>query len=283
MNKNDNGILYIVPTPIGNLLDITYRSLEILKKVDIIAAENIQHTKILLNYFNITNYLISMNKHNEKKQSNFIIKQLKNRKNIAIVSNAGTPIINDPGYFLVTQCRLHNIKIIPLPGACAAITALIASGISANRFCYEGFIPVKKKERCDLFQSLKKEKRTIIFYESKHRILTSIKDIIEQIDANRNIVIAKEITKKWEAIYYKTAINMFEWMKNNSQHYKGEMVIIIEGFKSIKKNNVSTEEINTFNILNPILKLKEAVSITSQIHKTNKNNLYKYAIKKEEK
>ncbi|WP_367673327.1 16S rRNA (cytidine(1402)-2'-O)-methyltransferase [Buchnera aphidicola] len=283
MKKKYKGILYIVPTPIGNLSDITYRAVEILKNVHIIAAENIHHTTILLNHFDIKNYIIAMNKHNEKKQSNYLIEQLKKGKNIALVSNAGTPVINDPGYFLVVECHLNDIQITPLPGACAAITAIVASGISAKRFCYEGFLPSKKKERCNLLKSLRKEERTLIFYETKHRILESIQDIIEEIDDNRYITLAKEITKKWEFIYKEKAKIILEWVQHNKNSYKGETVIIIEGFKPPKYKLISQKEINTFNILRAFLTLKQSVYITSQIHKTKKNNLYQYAIKKEEK
>jgi len=144
---NKTGLLYIVPTPIGNLSDITYRAVETLKNVNLIAAENIHHTNILLQHYNVKNILISLNKNNEKKQSDYVINELKKGKKIALVSDAGTPVINDPGYFLVKKCCFLNIKIIPLPGPCAAITALSASGISTNRFCYEGFLPSKKKNK----------------------------------------------------------------------------------------------------------------------------------------
>jgi len=282
MHKFYTGILYIVPTPIGNLSDITYRALEILQSVNIIAAENIRHTNILLQHFNIKNNLILMNKDNEKIKSQQLIQELKKGKKIALVSNAGTPIINDPGSILVKQCYLFNIKIIPLPGPCAAITALSASGIINNRFCYEGFLPSKKKSRCDLLHSLKQETRTIIFYESKYRILESIQDIIEQIDKNRHIVIAREITKKWESIYATTATLMLEWLKKDQCRYKGEMVIIIDGFKKLKKDNISKETLNTFLILRNFLSLKTSVLITSRIHNISKNILYKYVIQKEE-
>ncbi|WP_284443272.1 16S rRNA (cytidine(1402)-2'-O)-methyltransferase [Buchnera aphidicola] len=281
MNEFYIGILYIVPTPIGNLTDITHRALEILKIVDIIAAENIRHTNILLQHFNIKNYLILMNKDNENKQSDNLIQKLKTGKKIALVSNAGTPIINDPGSILIKKCHFFNIKVIPLPGPCAAITALSASGITNNRFCYEGFLPSKKKTRCDLLYSLRKETRTIIFYESKHRILESIEDIIEQIDENRHIVIAREITKKWESIYGAKANLMLQWLKIDKYRYKGEMVIILDGFKKLKKHDISEKTFNTFLILKKFFSLKTSVLITSQIHEINKNNLYQYVIKKE--
>lgn len=282
MNLFDTGILYIVPTPIGNLLDITYRALQTLKDTDIIAAENIQHTNILLKYFNIKSSLTLINKDNEKTKSNDLIQKLKKGKTIALVSNAGTPIINDPGYILISKCYSSNIKVIPLPGACAAITALSASGLSANRFCYEGFLPSKKKLRCDLLHSLKEETRTIIFYESKYRIINSVQDIIEHIDKNRHIVIAREITKKWESIYGTTASLMLEWLKKDKYRYQGEMVIIIDGFKKLKNTNLSKQTLNTFSILKNFFSLKKAVSITSKIHDISKNNLYQYVIKKEE-
>ncbi|AAM67653.1 16S rRNA (cytidine(1402)-2'-O)-methyltransferase [Buchnera aphidicola] len=281
---NKTGLLYIVPTPIGNLSDITYRAVETLKNVNLIAAENIHHTNILLQHYNVKNILISLNKNNEKKQSDYVINELKKGKKIALVSDAGTPVINDPGYFLVKKCCFLNIKIIPLPGPCAAITALSASGISTNRFCYEGFLPSKKKIRRDLLKSLKKEIRTIIFYESKHRILESIKDIIETIDENRYLVIAREITKKWEYIYGAKANIILSWLKEDQSRYKkGEIVIIIDGFKELKNKDISAKAINTLTILRNFLSLKQSVFITSKIHKIKKNDLYQHAIKEKDK
>ncbi|CAL4326153.1 16S rRNA (cytidine(1402)-2'-O)-methyltransferase [Buchnera aphidicola] len=279
MKKLYNGTLYIVPTPIGNLSDITHRALEVLKNVNLIAAENIRHTNILLQHFNIKNHLISMNKENEKDKSNNLIKELQKGKKIALVSNAGTPIINDPGNILIKKCHFFNIQVIPLPGACAAITALSASGIYNNRFCYEGFLPSKKKTRCDLLHSLKEETRTIIFYETKHRILESIRDITEQIDKNRHVVIAREITKKWESIYGATAISILKWLQEDKYRYQGEMVIIIDGFKPLKTTVITKKTLDTFYILRNFFSLKKAVLITSKIHKVSKNNLYKHVIK----
>ncbi|QCI23657.1 16S rRNA (cytidine(1402)-2'-O)-methyltransferase [Buchnera aphidicola (Macrosiphoniella sanborni)] len=279
MNESYIGILYIVPTPIGNLSDITSRALIILKNVNIIVAENIYHTNILLQHFNIKNSLILMNKDNEKKQSDHLIDKLKEGQTIALVSNAGTPVINDPGNLLIKKCHFFNIQVIPLPGPCAAITALSASGLMKNRFCYEGFLPSKKKNRCDLLYSLREETRTMIFYESKYRILESIQDIIEQIDENRHIVIAREITKKWESIYGDKATSLLQWLKEEKYRYKGEIVIIIDGFKQIKNKNIDQKILHTFLILKKFCSFKTSVLITSQIHKVNKNNLYQYLIK----
>lgn len=279
MNKFYNGVLYIVPTPIGNLSDITHRALEVLKNVNLIAAENIRHTNILLQHFNIKNHIVSMNKDNEKNKSNILIKELQKGKNIALVSNAGTPIINDPGNVLIKKCHFFNINVVPLPGACAAITALSASGINNNRFCYEGFFPSKKKIRCDLLQSLKEETRTIIFYETKYRILESIEDIIEQIDKNRHIVIARELTKKWESIYGATATEILKWLREDRYRYQGEMVVMIAGFKPLKTTLISKKILDTFSILINFFSFKKAVLITSKIHNISKNNLYQHVVK----
>ncbi|QIE01845.1 16S rRNA (cytidine(1402)-2'-O)-methyltransferase [Buchnera aphidicola (Uroleucon sonchi)] len=279
MNQNYIGILYIIPTPIGNLSDITHRALKILNTVNIIAAENIQHTNLLLQHFNIKNFLISLNKNNEKKQSDHLINELKIGKKIALVSNAGTPIINDPGNLLIKKCHNCNIQVIPLPGPCAAITALSASGLMYGRFCYEGFLPSKKQIRRNLLYSLREETRPIIFYESKYRILESIQDIIEQIDENRHIVIAREITKKWESIYGAQAAVLLKWLKEEKNRYKGEMVIIIDGFKKSKNHNLDKKILDTFFMLRNFCTVKTSVFITAKIHNFNKNNLYQYVIK----
>ncbi|HXK00361.1 MAG TPA: 16S rRNA (cytidine(1402)-2'-O)-methyltransferase [Buchnera sp. (in: enterobacteria)] len=279
LQKEENGILYIVPTPIGNFADITQRALITLKNVNIIAAENIYHTHTLLKNFNISNKLILINKNNEKKQSKKIIIKLKTGKKIALVSNAGTPIINDPGFTLVKSCHENKIRVIPLPGACAAITALSASGISSNRFCYEGFLPATKIARCNLLKSLQKETRTIIFYESPNRILNSITDIINVMGAERNLVLVKEISKYWESIYSSKSCELLSWLKKDINHCKGEMVIIIEGFKKLSKNLLTQQIYDTLSLIQKEISLKKAVELTAKIYKTKKNILYQYAIK----
>lgn len=270
-------MLYIIPTPIGNLKDITIRSIETLKKIDLIIAENKRKTKILLNFFSIKKKIISFNNFNEKKRTKKIIIHLKNGKKIALISNAGTPLINDPGYNLITECYKNEIKIIPLPGPCAAITALSASGISTNQFCYEGFLPKKKRKRYEKLKNLSFETRTIIFYESPKRLLKTIEDIVKIFGPNRNIFLAKELTKIWELICRTTTLNLLNLIKKNENYRKGEITLIIEGNKEKKK--FSKKIINTLNLLNNILSFKESIKLTAKIHKLGKNNLYQYAIK----
>ncbi|CAL4042264.1 16S rRNA (cytidine(1402)-2'-O)-methyltransferase [Buchnera aphidicola] len=273
-----HGVLYIVPTPIGNFSDITQRALIILKDVDLIAVENIYHTHILLKNFNINNHLILINQKNENKQTDKIIKKLKLGKKIALVSNAGTPVINDPGFILIKSCHKNKIRVIPLPGACAAITALSASGISSNRFCYEGFLPTKKIARCNLLRSLRKEIRTIIFYETPHRILKSVTDIIKEIGTERNLVLVKEISKYWEYIFSGTSYELLSWLQQDINHCKGEMVLIIEGFQNLSNNVLTQEVYDTLYLIQKEISLKKAVTLTSKIYKIKKNILYNYAI-----
>ncbi|WP_154029123.1 16S rRNA (cytidine(1402)-2'-O)-methyltransferase [Buchnera aphidicola] len=274
------GLLYIVPTPIGNLLDITYRSINILKKVDYIISENIKHTSILLKYFSIKNKLLKLNTCNEKEKKNKYIIMLNNGKNIAIVSNAGTPVINDPGYLLVKHAYYNNIRVVPLPGACAAITALSASGLKTNQFCYEGFLPKKQKSCEKKINSLCKEIRTIILYESPKRLIHTIKLIKKIMGSKRKIVIAKELTKKWENIKKGTVKEILNIIENNIYWEKGEITILIDGKKKNKDNILSSKILNIFNILKKEMKKSTAIKITAKICGFNKNILYNNIIKK---
>ncbi|WP_367675969.1 16S rRNA (cytidine(1402)-2'-O)-methyltransferase [Buchnera aphidicola] len=202
------------------------------------------------------------------------------KKNIALVSNAGTPIINDPGYQLVKQCHKKNIRIIPLPGACSAITALSVSGLPSNQFCYEGFLPKKKTIKINFLKTLKTETRTTILYESCHRILQSIKDIVKILGINKNITLIKEITKKWETIKYGKSTDILLWLKKNKLRQKGEIIIILQGYTKKNIHPFSSHVLNTLSILTTKLPMKQSVQLTASIHKINKNNLYKYVINK---
>ncbi|GAB7210998.1 hypothetical protein OS31_25050 [Dickeya oryzae] len=171
--------LYIVPTPIGNLADITQRALTVLQQVDLIAAEDTRHTGLLLQHFAINARLFALHDHNEQQKAEQLLARLQQGMSIALVSDAGTPLINDPGYHLVRRCREAGVRVVPLPGPCAAITALSAAGLPSDRFCYEGFLPAKTKARKDTLRDLQEETRTLIFYESTHRLLDSLQDMVE--------------------------------------------------------------------------------------------------------
>ncbi len=216
-------MLYIVSTPIGNLKDITLRALEVLKKVDLIAAEDTRHTKILLDTYGIDKPLTSFFEHNEDRKTNELMKFLKEGKNIALVSDAGTPGISDPGYPLIRRAQEEGIKVEVIPGVTALITALTASGLSAHSFIFEGFLPVKSAVRRKKLESLKKEGRTVIFYESPHRIVKTLKDIQEVLN-NPVIVCVRELTKKFEEIRKAPVSELIHHFSKNAP--KGEFVLL---------------------------------------------------------
>lgn len=269
--------LYIVPTPIGNLADISQRALNILRQVDIIAAEDTRHTGLLLQHYMISAKLFSFHDHNEQQKCNELIKLLQSGKNIALVSDAGTPLINDPGYHLVNRCREQQIQVVPIPGACAAITALSAAGLPSDRFCYEGFLPAKTKARCDTLQALSQETRTLIFYESTHRIIDCLHDMVKIWGSERYIVLARELTKTWETIYGAPVANLLNWIKQDENRRKGEIVLIVEGYKP-QLNELPLEAIRTLSLLQQELPLKKAAQLAAEIHNVKKNALYRYAI-----
>lgn len=279
--KNINSTLYIVSTPIGNLEDITKRALTILMQVNFVACEDIYHTKNLLKHFSIKRSLLLLNNQNEQSQSKKLLTILKNKKNIALVSKAGTPLISDPGYTLVKMCHQEGIKVIVIPGVCAAITALVGSGLPANRFLYEGFLPSKKNVRCKKLEELKYCPYTLIFYESKHRIFDSMEDIKNILGSERYVVLARELTKYYESIKGEKIFKLIQWMKEDSKRIKGEIVLIIEGYsnKHIILDIIPSTVLKTISILRSELSLKKAVKITSEIYGIKKNFLYKNCLK----
>jgi len=219
-----NGTLYLVATPIGNLEDITFRAIRILKEVDLIAAEDTRQTLKLLNHYEINKPLISYHRHNEEVKQEALIQKLKTGKNIALVSDAGTPVISDPGEVIVKEALKENIKVIPIPGACALINALIASGLDTKEFSFYGFLSLNKKLRKEKLEEIKKENKTIILYEAPHKLTATLKDL-EKILENRKIVVARELTKIHEEFINGTALQILE----KYQEPKGEHIILIEG------------------------------------------------------
>ena len=218
-----SGILYLVATPIGNLEDITFRAIRILKEVDLIAADTRQTLK-LLNYYEINKPLISYHRHNEEIKQEVLIEKLKEGKNIALVSDAGTPVISDPGEVIVKEAIKENIEVIPIPGACALINALIASGLDTKEFSFYGFLSLNKKLRKEKLQEIKRENKTIILYEAPHKLTSTLKDL-EQILENRQIVVARELTKIHEEFIRGTVSEILE----KYPEPKGEHIILIEG------------------------------------------------------
>ncbi|PRJ58245.1 16S rRNA (cytidine(1402)-2'-O)-methyltransferase [Haemophilus influenzae] len=273
------GILYIVATPIGNLQDITQRALETFAQVDLIAAEDTRHSGLLLSHYGIKKSFFALHDHNEQEKAHILVEKLKQGSNIALISDAGTPLISDPGFHLVRQCREAGIRVVPLPGACAAITALCASGIASDRFCFEGFLPAKSKARKDKLENIAEEDRTLIFYESTHRILDTLEDMQSVLGEERYMVLAREMTKTWETITGNTIKNLREWLLEDPNRTKGEMVLIVEGKpKSDNNNEISPQAVKALELIAEELPLKKAAAIVAELYGYKKNALYQFGL-----
>lgn len=273
----DVATLYIVPTPIGNLADITHRALDVLAKVDLIAAEDTRHTSRLLSHFAISTRTFALHDHNEQQKADVLIEKLRQGSSIALVSDAGTPLISDPGYHLVTRCRQAGVKVVPLPGACAVITALSASGLPSDRFSFEGFLPAKSKGRQDTFRELIEDPRTLIFYESPHRILDSLADMQAVLGPERHVVLARELTKTFETIHGAPLGELIPWLGEDSNRIRGEMVLLVAGHR-VDKDALPAEALRTVKILVAELPLKKAAAMAAEIHGVKKNALYKWGL-----
>lgn len=273
------GKLYIVATPIGNLEDITFRAIRILKTVDLIAAEDTRHSGKLLQHYQISTPTFSYHQHNNKAKIKDILNLLKQGKNIALISDAGIPIISDPGYELVKNCLEENINIIPIPGANAALTALIASGLSCEKFVFEGFLPTKNKLRSDLLNSLKRETRTIIFYEAPHRLEKTLIDFQEVFGGKRNIVLARELTKLYEEFWRGNIEEAIAFYKDLHKP-KGEYTIVLEGNLNNGELTLTEEEVKKEleNLLKQGISKTEASRQLAQFSSFSKRQIYQFAL-----
>lgn len=269
------GTLYLVATPIGNLDDITLRAIKILEEVDFIAAEDTRHSLKLLNHLNISKPLISYHRHNEDIKSELLIEKLKDNKSIALITDAGTPGISDPGEEIVKQALENNIKIVPIPGACAFVNALIASGLDTSEFVFLGFLPLNKKNRKEKLEKIKNNTSTTILYEAPHKLLSTLKDLSEILE-NRKIVLARELTKIHEEFISGSALELLKKVENP----KGEFVILIEKSDSLEinnlefLNNLTLEEHYNF-YLKQGLEKNEIIKKIAKDRNVKKNEIYK--------
>ncbi len=238
MNHNDDdnsrvhnkaGELYVVATPIGNLDDISFRAVEVLRQVDLILAEDTRHAKRLLTRHAIDTPMQSFHEHNEAQRSAGIIEKLQHGKQIALISDAGTPLISDPGYPLIHAAREQSLRVTPIPGANAMITALSAAGLATDRFSFEGFLPARETARQHRLETLRQISHTQVFYESSHRILACLNNMREVFGPQRQVVVARELTKKFESWYQGNLERVLEQLQAGSQHSKGEFVILLAG------------------------------------------------------
>jgi len=276
----DKGVLYIVATPIGNLADISLRALEVLKTVELIAAEDTRNSKALLNHYSIQTPMTSYHEHNEENKSKFLLEKLKSGESIALISDAGTPLINDPGYSLVEKVKQSGFKVCPIPGACALIAALSASGIATDRFSFEGFLPRTSGARQAVFERYKSRQGTLVFYESSHRIVKCLDDVLAIYAATHKISIARELTKTYETIVTGTVAEIHQLVNSDSNMQRGEFVVLIEGFdkKQHKDDGLSDDDVKTLKTLMTECSLKTAVKLAVQLTGQSKKDVYKKAL-----
>ena len=270
--------LYVVATPIGNLGDITLRALEILKGVDAIAAEDTRHTAGLLSHFGISKKLMAVHEHNEHQSAEKLLAQLNAGDNIALVTDAGTPGISDPGAVVVDYVRKAGIKVVPIPGASAVIAALSASGIAQNGFLFFGFLPASGAARRKALEALKAQTVTLVFYEAPHRIVESLNDMANVLGAERRVTFAREITKTFETIYSCNLGDAKAWLEADTNQQRGEFVLLVEAAEIKAAEEFSEETVRVLKLLMVDLPLKQAVKLAAEISNEKKNDLYEFAL-----
>ena len=274
---SNNGELYVVATPIGNLADISQRALQVLNTVDVIAAEDTRHSRYLLQHYGIKTPLMALHQHNEARAANNILSQLQQQKNIALISDAGTPLVSDPGAKLVQFLHQNGCKIIPIPGASAVISALSVAGFSADKFVFEGFLASKTHAREKRLTELKDETRTLVFYEAPHRIVACIQSLLS-IFGQREIALVKELTKCYETIYRAPLEDVLTWLQQESARQKGEFVLVVAGNTAKDKHSLTPEALRIFQILQQKMSLKDASKLASEITNISRKVFYQQGL-----
>lgn len=276
-SSNHTGTLFIVPTPIGNLGDITQRALETLSSVAAIGCEDTRHSRILLQHFGITTPTFAIHDHNESAQANKVIQRLENGEDIALVSDAGTPLISDPGFVLVRECRNQGYRVTALPGPCAMTTALSAAGLPTDQFHFFGFLPVKQQAKTEQLQQLNQHTFTSVFYESPRRVLDTIKLAHSVVSNEIRVVLAKELSKSFEAYVSGSCQTVIDWLEQDSAHQKGEFVLMF-GPAPQSSDEISEPAKRLMQALLSELPAKKAAAIVAQHYQLKKNALYQWAL-----
>jgi 16S rRNA (cytidine1402-2'-O)-methyltransferase len=271
-------VLYVVATPIGNLADMTARAIEVLQTVSLIAAEDTRHSARLMAHFNIKTPMISVHDHNERQRIERIIERLAAGESIALISDAGTPLISDPGFVLVRAVREAQFRVVPVPGCSALVTALCAAGLPSDRFVFEGFLPAKSLARRQRLEALAREERTLIFYESTHRILASLEDMQACFGSERMVVAARELTKTFETIKGAPVSELLEWMRQDANQQKGEFVVLVQGAPVAAEDEVNIEAMRVLDVLLDELPIKQAAALAARLTGLKKNFLYQLAL-----
>lgn len=274
----NRGVLYVVATPIGNLQDVTARALDTLKRVTRIAAEDTRHSRKLLMHYGIDTPLIAVHEHNEREVTGTLLEMLRSGDDLALISDAGTPLISDPGFYLVRAVRQAGMEVIPVPGPCAGIAALSASGLPTDRFVFEGFLPARQHARRQRLESLSDEHRTLVFYESSHRVAECLADMVELLGAGRAAVIARELTKTFETIKAGSLSELVTWLQGDSDQQRGEFVIMVHGKPPVTDAAMDPGAEHVLELLMQELPLKQAASLAAKITGLAKNRCYQRAL-----
>jgi len=275
----NQGQLFVVATPIGNLQDFTMRAIEVLQAVDVIAAEDTRHSRKLLMHYGIKTPCIALHEHNEREQIDKIIAQLRDNKRVALISDAGTPLISDPGYQLVSRCAAEHIRIIPVPGASALLAALSAAGLPSDRFCFEGFPPAKSAARLAALRARQFEGATLIYYLSPHRWRPTLEDMRQVFGADREAVLAREISKIHETFHHDSLDGLIHWMEADSDQQKGEMVLLIAGADEVVDSHVQQRSAEWLALLLKELPPSRASAILAEMLDVPKKQIYELAVK----
>lgn len=272
------GELYVVATPIGNLADMVPRAVETLQTVDYIAAEDTRHSKKLLDYFGISTPMLTYHDQSTEKQKSRLLQWLKEGKRIALISDAGTPLVSDPGFRLVREARKIGVRVTPIPGSCAAIAALSVAGLPSDRFCFEGFLPARREKRLSYLKQLAQETRTLIFYEAPHRILEVLEDLGQIFGEDREALFAREITKTYETFYATSLQALRRVVTEDANQRKGEIVIIVRGAENAVREQSDIEQRRVLSLLMMELPLKKAAALAADITGGNKKALYQLGV-----
>ncbi len=277
------GTLFVVATPIGNLDDLSARALKVLGDVALIAAEDTRHSARLMQHFGIGTPLAACHEHNERDEGNRFIERLLAGDDVALISDAGTPLISDPGYHLVRQARAAGVRVVPVPGACALIAALSAAGLPSDRFVFEGFLPAKTVGRRARLELVREEPRTLIFYEAPHRILECLQDMCEVFGGERQVLLARELTKTFETLQGMPLEQLCDWVAADANQQRGECVVLVAGWQAPEDEAaVSVEALRVLDLLLAEMPLKRAAALAAQITGVRKNLLYQAALERQQ-
>ena len=271
------GVLYVVATPIGNLQDITARALDTLGRVAVVAAEDTRHSRKLLAHYGIGTPLLALHEHNEREQTQSLLARLAAGEDVALVSDAGTPLISDPGFYLVRAARAAGLQVVAVPGASACIAALSIAGLPTDRFVFEGFLPSKQVARARRLQALQDESRTLVFYESSHRIVACLADMVATLGDERQAVLARELTKTFETTRGGSLQELHDWLLADDNQQRGEFVIMVHG-KSGQPESIDAADRHVLQVLLQELPLKQAAALAAKITGLPRNRLYDYGL-----